>query len=98
MGVQLKETAESQAPQLCHSPVHGSCCLVIQSCPTLCDPMDCSTPGFPVHHHLPELAQTHVLGSRWVISPLSLGVHIMGKARLDDLSYPHSVLSFNIEI
>ena len=31
-----------------------------QSCPTLCDPMDCSTPGFPVHHQLPELAQTHV--------------------------------------
>ena len=29
----------------------------------LCDPMDCSTPGFPVHHQLPELAQTHVL---WV--------------------------------
>ena len=26
----------------------------------LCDPMDCSTPGFPVHHQLPELAQTHV--------------------------------------
>ena len=33
---------------------------VIQSCPTLCDPMDCSMPGFPVHHQLPELAQTHV--------------------------------------
>ena len=31
-----------------------------QSCPTLCDPMDCSTPGFPVRHQLPELAQTHV--------------------------------------
>ena len=29
-------------------------------CPTLCDPMDYSTPGFPVHHQLPELAQTHV--------------------------------------
>ena len=28
--------------------------------PTLCDPMDCSMPGFPVHHQLPELAQTHV--------------------------------------
>ena len=27
---------------------------------TLCDPMDCSTPGFPVHHQLPELTQTHV--------------------------------------
>ena len=36
---------------------------VAQSCPTLCDPMDCSMPGCPVHHQLPELAQTHVL---WV--------------------------------
>ena len=33
---------------------------VAQSCPTLCDPMDCSMPGFPVLHHLLELAQTHV--------------------------------------
>ena len=33
---------------------------VTQSYPTLCDPVDCSTPGFPVHHQLPELAQTHV--------------------------------------
>ena len=34
--------------------------LFAQSCPTLCDPMDCSTPGFPVLHHLLEFAQTHV--------------------------------------
>ena len=33
---------------------------VAQSCLTLCDPMDCSMPGFPVHHQLPELTQTHV--------------------------------------
>ena len=33
---------------------------VAQSCPTLCDPMDWSTPGFPVLHQLPEIAQTHV--------------------------------------
>ena len=33
---------------------------VTQSCPALCDPMDCSIPGFPVHHELLELAQTHV--------------------------------------
>ena len=33
---------------------------VAQSCPTLCDPTDCSTSGFPVHHQLPEPAQTHV--------------------------------------
>ena len=34
-----------------------------KSCPTLCDPKDCSTPGFPVLHHLPEFAQTHI---HWV--------------------------------
>ena len=33
---------------------------VAQSCPTLYDHMNCSTPGFPVHHQLPEIAQTHV--------------------------------------
>ena len=33
---------------------------VAQSCPTLCDPMNRSTPGLPVHHQLPEFTQTHV--------------------------------------
>ena len=33
---------------------------VAQLCPTLCDPMDHSTPGLPVHHQLPEFTQTHV--------------------------------------
>jgi len=37
--------------------------LVTQSCPTLCDPMNRSTPGLPVHHQLPEFTQTHV---HWV--------------------------------
>ena len=36
---------------------------VSQSCPTLCDPMNCSTPGLPVHHRLPEYTKTHV---HWV--------------------------------
>ena len=36
---------------------------VAQSCLTLCDPMDCSTPGLPVHHQLPVFTQTHV---HWV--------------------------------
>ena len=34
---------------------------VAQSCPTLCYPMNCSTPGLPVHHQLPEFTQTHVV-------------------------------------
>ena len=36
---------------------------VTQSCPTLCDPMNCSTPGLPVHHQFPEFTQTHM---HWV--------------------------------
>ena len=42
---------------------------VAQSCPTLCDPMDCSTPGFPVHHQLPEPVQTCVHQVREAIQP-----------------------------
>ena len=41
----------------------GEFSSVAQSCPTLCNPMDCSTSGFPVHHQLPEFTQTHV---HWV--------------------------------
>ena len=46
---------------------------VAQSCLTLCNPMDCSTSGFPVHHQLQELAQTHVhpVGDAIWPSPLS---------------------------
>ena len=39
------------------------CFSVTKLCPTPCDPMNCSTPGFSVHHYLPELPQTHV---HWV--------------------------------
>ena len=39
------------------------CCSLTKSCPTLCDPMDCSTPGFPVLHYLLEFAQIPV---HWV--------------------------------
>ena len=42
---------------------------VTQLCPTLCDPMDCSTPGFPVHHKLLELAQIYVLQVGDAIQP-----------------------------
>ena len=42
---------------------------VAQSCPTLCDPMNHSTPGLPVHHQLPEFTQTHVHRVRDAIQP-----------------------------
>ena len=50
------------ALQYCVGFCHQSS-SVTQPCLTLCDPMDCSTPGFPVHHQLPELAQTHSIES-----------------------------------
>ena len=66
---------------------HSYCCsLATESCPTLCDPMDCSTPSSPVLHYLPEFAQIHIhwfgdaicvwLATRW--SPMAL-----------TFSYPH---------
>ena len=46
---------------------HFCCHSVAKSCLTLCDPMDCSTPGFPVLQHLLEFAQTHV---HWVVNAI----------------------------
>ena len=45
------------------------CCSVAQSCRSLCDPIDCSTPGFPVHRYFPEFAQTHVHRDNDAIQP-----------------------------
>ena len=60
---------------------------VAQSCPTLRDPMDCSTPGLPVHRQLPEFTQTHV---HWVI-----GNAIQPSYLLPSLSSPAFNLSHN---
>ena len=45
------------------------CCSIAQLCLTLCNPMSWSTPGLPVHHQLPEFAQTHVHGVSDTIQP-----------------------------
>ena len=53
-------------PARCNTPeihLNVQFSSVAQSCPTLCDPMECSTPGLPVHHQLLEFTQTHV---HWV--------------------------------
>ena len=47
----------------CHIMMKVICCWITKSCSTLCDPTNCSMPGFPVLHYLPELVQTHV---HWV--------------------------------
>ena len=48
--------------------------LTLGSCLTLCDPIDCSTPGFPVHHQLPKLANFACLSSRWCHATFSPSV------------------------
>ena len=48
------------------------CCSVTHPCPSLCNSMDCSTPGFHVHRQLPELAQTHVHSVSDAIQPSHL--------------------------
>ena len=48
------------------------CCSVTRLCPTLCNPMDCSMPGFPVLHCLPEFTQTHVHWVDDIIQPFYL--------------------------
>ena len=69
--MRLEGTASLREHRVPSESVHGVACQcnwkcfvqfssVAESCPTLCDPMDCSTPGFPVHHQLLEFTQTHV--------------------------------------
>ena len=64
MGYQALMTSEADArkhwsPTMNQSPEYQFS-SVVQSCPTLCNPMNCSTPGFPVHPQFPEFTQTHV--------------------------------------
>ena len=62
------------------------CCSVTKLYPTLCDPMGCSTPGFPVLHYLPGFAQTHVQLSQWCHPTIS-------SSFAPFFSYPQSFLA-----
>ena len=63
------------------------CCLVTQSCPNLCDPMDCSMPGFPVLHYLWEFPQTHV---HWVNDDIQPSHPVLPASTLCPQSCPAS--------
>ena len=75
----MRELQSEQLPQLTLNQKMLCCCCccsAIQSCPTLCDPMNCSMPGFTVLHYLPEFAQTRVLLSLRC-SPTSSSSHTL---------------------
>ena len=65
------------------SPRFSSVSPVTQSCPTLCDPMDWSRPGLPVHHQLLEITQTHV---HWVSDAIQPSVHLSSPSLAFNLS------------
>ena len=83
---------------------HCCFCSVVQSCLTLCDPMDCSTPGFPVLHHLLELAQTHVhqvsdaiQPSHPLLSPSPPSIRVFSNESVLGIRWPkYQSFSFNI--
>ena len=64
----MQETPETQVRSL-HQEDPLQFSSVTQLCLTLCDPMNCSTPGLPVHHKLPEFTQTHAHRVSDVIQP-----------------------------
>ena len=60
LGVQPLSIPQQPLAGVCpHGPA-AAAAKSLQLCPTLCDPMNRSTPGLPVHHQLPEFTQTHV--------------------------------------
>ena len=61
---------------------------VAQSCLTLCDPLGCSTPGLPVHHQLPELAQSHV---HWVSDAIQPSLNILGTYRPGEFIFQRDI-------
>ena len=67
MVVIVKKIETAQMPDSRRLVKSCCCCSVTKLYPTLCNPMDCSTPGFPVLHYLPEFAQTHV---SWVVDAI----------------------------
>ena len=83
IGLGSGDSAESKTkipPHMELTPCRGwwttlmSCCSVAQLCTTLCNPMDWSMPGFPVLHHLPELAQNSCPLSLWCHPNISSSV------------------------
>ena len=77
---QLHEAGHLFYPELYIHAWHTvgtQCCSVAQSCPTLCDPMNHSMPGLPVHYQLPEFTQTHVHWVSDAIQPPLPGVPLL---------------------
>ena len=67
------------------------CCSVTKSCPTLCDPTNCSTPGFPVLHYLLVFAETHV---HWICDTIHSSCLLSSPSPPLNLSQHHSLFQW----
>ena len=67
------------------------CCSVAKPCPTLHNPIECSTPGFPVLHYLPEFAQTHV---HWVSDAIQSSHPLLPSPFAFNLSQHHGLFQW----
>ena len=77
---------------------------VAQPCPTLCNPMNCSRPGRPVHHQLPEFTQTHVhrvgdaiqpshpLSSLLLLPPIPPSIRVFSNESTLRIRWPNKLL------
>ena len=72
--------------------IYCCCCSVANMCPTLHDPTDCNTPGFPVLNYLLEFAQTHVYCFSNAIQPSHLLLHLSPQSFPTSRSFPVSWL------
>ena len=72
----------------------GQFSSVTQLCPTLCDPMNCSMPGFPVHHQLPEFTQTLVL---LLLPPIPPSIRVFSSESTLHMRWP-KYWSFSLNI
>ena len=97
---------KANAPGSAHSL---GCCSVVQSCLTLCKPMDCSTPEFPVLHHLPEFTQirvsrvgdviqpTHLCHPLFLLAPITPSIRVFSNESTLHMRWPkYWSLSFSI--
>ena len=78
----------SESGHFLYFTIFGCCCSTTKSCPTLCNPMDCRMPGFPVLHYLPEFAQTHV---HWVSDAIQPSHPVLSPSPAPNLSQHQSL-------
>ena len=72
------------------------CCSVAKLCPTLCDQMDCSMPGFPVSHYLPEFVQVYIHWTGDAIQPSHPSVALFSKLCLSFKMHPQRCSGFTV--